>query len=93
MADCDRLSACPFFKGLRHLPRTADQLVVKYCKGDNTDCARLWVSSSGVVPPEDLFPNETDRALVILAKAGRPRPADAVPTNAPIISTIRTRRI
>jgi len=46
-------------------------LVTTYCQGDSSGCARLWVISNGVRPPDDLFPNERDRALVILSNAGK----------------------
>jgi hypothetical protein len=67
--ECERLSGCPFFKNLKHLPRTADQLVASYCYGDSTSCARLQVVSAGIRPPDDLFPNETNRAFNIIAKS------------------------
>jgi len=72
MARCERLDGCPFFKNLEHLPMTAEHLAAAYCNGDNTGCARLWVVANGILPPDDLFPNERDRALRILAEAGRP---------------------
>jgi hypothetical protein len=71
MAECERLEGCPFFKKIKDLPRTAAQLLTTYCHGDNRQCARLWVAASGVRPPDDLFPNEKDRALRILSKAGK----------------------
>ncbi len=72
MAQCERLNGCPFFKKIQCLPRTVEQLVATYCQGDNTGCARLWVVSAELRPPEDLFPNERDRALRILSDAGKP---------------------
>jgi len=71
MAECERLEKCAFFKKIKDLPKTAAQLAGTYCHGDNTHCARLWVLSSGVSPPDDLFPNENDRALVILSESGK----------------------
>lgn len=71
MADCERLDNCPFFKNLKHLPRTAEQLTVRYCRGDNSGCARLWVFSNGALPPDDLFPNEGERALRVLSQSGK----------------------
>jgi hypothetical protein len=77
MAECERLEECPFFAKIKHLPRTASQLLTTYCHGDNRQCARLWVVASGVRPPDDLFPNEKDRALRILSGSGKP-PASVV---------------
>ncbi len=66
MAECERLTGCPFFLSIKQLPKTAEQMVTSYCRGDNSNCARLWCISAGVRPPDDLFPNERDRALKIL---------------------------
>jgi hypothetical protein len=71
VADCFRLEQCRFFKNIAHLPKTAEQLATIHCRGDNSGCARHWVASAGIMPPDDLFPNERDRALLILAKAGK----------------------
>jgi len=68
VADCERLPSCPFFQKLAFLPRTAEALVQTYCRGDHKQCARYRVMSAGVFPPEDLFPNESERALRILQK-------------------------
>ncbi len=78
MATCERLADCPFFRKIKYLPKTADQLAITFCHGDNRGCARLWVISNGVRPPEDLFPNESDRALRILSQSGK-RPAMVLP--------------
>lgn len=69
MAHCERLEGCPFFRKIKDLPKTATQLATIYCYGESSGCARLWVVSSGVRPPDDLFPNEKDRALKILSKS------------------------
>ena len=71
MAQCKRLEGCPFFKKIKDLPKTAAQLAAAYCYGDSRGCARFWVAESGVRPPDDLFPNEADRALRILTKSGK----------------------
>jgi hypothetical protein len=72
LADCERLSTCPFFQRLSFLPRTAEGLVQIYCRGDHKSCARFKVMSAGVVPPLDLFPNESERALRILNRSEQP---------------------
>ena len=82
MADCERLEGCAFFVKIRSLPKTAEQLMTNYCRGDNSGCARLWCISSGVSPPDDLFPNERDRALIILQQAGK-SPAAILDPEAP----------
>lgn len=79
MAQCKRLEGCPFFKNMEHLPRTAQELANTYCHKDNRGCARLWVLSNGVRPPDDLFPNERNRALRILSESGR-IPTDVLAT-------------
>jgi hypothetical protein len=79
MADCELLAVCALFAKIKDLPKTAAQLATTYCYGDNRGCARLWVASSGVRPPDDLFPNEQDRALRILSKSGK-TPASVVHT-------------
>ncbi len=70
MAHCERLAECPFFMKIKDLPKTAAQLASNYCYADSSSCARLWVISNGVRPPDDLFPSEKDRALRILSKSG-----------------------
>jgi len=71
MAQCERLQGCPFFNKIEHLPKTAKQLATTYCHGDNRGCARLWAVSAGVRPPDDLFPNEGDRALILITQSGK----------------------
>lgn len=72
MEDCERLERCPFFRNIKCLPRTAEQLANSYCRGDNSGCARRWVLSAGERPPDDLFPNERDRALRIVSESKAP---------------------
>ncbi|HTW32920.1 MAG TPA: hypothetical protein VMD76_14660 [Candidatus Sulfotelmatobacter sp.] len=71
MAQCERLNGCLFFKKLQCLPKTAHQLLETYCLGDHNRCARFWVASAKLPPPEDLFPNEQDRAVRIISDAGK----------------------
>jgi len=63
MEDCERLERCPFFRNIKCLPRTAEQLANSYCRGDNSGCARRWVLSAGERPPDDLFPKRTRPGL------------------------------
>ena len=72
MADCERLSKCPFFNQiLSCLPTTAKQLIEKYCRSDKFSCARYQVASKGITPPPDLYPNEHDRLPGILREDRR----------------------
>ena len=50
-------------------PGTAEMIKKKYCKGDNSDCARFMVFEAlgRQKVPSDLFPSQTDRAREIIA--------------------------
>jgi len=67
MPKCERLEGCPFFKKLNHLPKLAQDLTASYCHQDNSACVRLFLSSKGVRPPDDLFPDDEKEALRILS--------------------------
>lgn len=72
MAECEKLKVCPFFRDeLAYMPRTADQMKLSYCLGDNRTCARYMVISKGVPPPTDLYPNQRDRVPQILVQLGK----------------------
>jgi hypothetical protein len=70
MSDCELLQTCIFFNDrMANMPSTAEIIKQQYCKGDNSNCARYMVFSSvgrDKVTP-DLFPNNTDRAMQIIA--------------------------
>lgn len=71
MADCECLQGCPFFNDkMGNMPVMADMMKKKYCKGENTKCARYMIfkalGKSKV--PADLFPNKQDEAKAIIAK-------------------------
>lgn len=72
MADCEKLEKCSFFKKFAHLPKTIAALVETYCRGDKLKCARYAVASKGSQPPDDLFPNEMERAEEIIADLEKP---------------------
>ncbi len=72
LAECERLATCPFFQRLSFLPKTAEGLVQIYCRGDHKSCARYKVMSAGILPPQNLFPNESERAARILKKSEQP---------------------
>ncbi len=70
MADCKLLSGCIFFNDkMASRPGTAEIFKKKYCKGDNSDCARFMVFEALGRPkvPADLFPNQADRAKQVIA--------------------------
>jgi hypothetical protein len=69
MADCDCLQGCIFFNDkMAEIPVTAERLKARYCKGDNTECARhmIAVAKGKSVVPTDLFPHDIERAKKIL---------------------------
>ena len=81
MAECELLKLCPFFRDeLTYLPQTAEQMKQTYCLGEKAQCARHMVVSGGIIPPRDLFPNQTDRVAKIL---GRPDPPSLLDDFAP----------
>ena len=69
MKDCECLPRCPFFNDkMANMPSVAKLIKDKYCKGDNTKCARHIVFialGSGKVPP-NLFPSQIERVEEIL---------------------------
>ena len=69
MSDCPKLPNCPFFNDrMENMPDMAASLKRRYCRGAYDACARYMVymrKGSGMVPV-DLFPNEADRALIII---------------------------
>ncbi len=70
MADCKLLAGCPFFNDqMQGLDAVKDMMKSRYCKGDNSECARYMVFEKLGRPkvPADLSPNQTDRAKQILS--------------------------
>jgi hypothetical protein len=67
MAECERLTKCPFFTGqMSTMPRVAELMKSNYCLGEKTLCARYQLASAGKQVPPDLLPNDTRRAREIL---------------------------
>ena len=70
MADCECLLRCIFFNDrMANMPSTAVLFKERYCKEDNSNCARYMVFKAlgkAKVPP-DLFPNMTERARQIIS--------------------------
>jgi hypothetical protein len=71
MTDCALLAKCIFFNDkMASMPTAADLLKKKFCLKDSSTCARFMVCTalSREYVPADLFPNNIDRARVIIAK-------------------------
>jgi len=67
MADCERLTTCPFFSGqMTDMPGVAHLMKEMYCLGDKKKCARYQVASAGISVPPDLLPNDAARARALL---------------------------
>jgi len=71
MANCELIEKCVFFNDkMGNMPGTAEMYKRKYCREDNSSCARhMVVKAIGreKVPP-DLFPNQVDVAKRLLSK-------------------------
>jgi hypothetical protein len=70
MANCELIEKFLFFNDkMGNKPATADMFKKKYCKEDNSYCARhMVVNAIGreKVPP-DLFPNQVDEAKRLIS--------------------------
>jgi hypothetical protein len=70
MADCECLVRCPFFNDkMAKMPGIAGMMKARYCKGDNSRCARYMVVKGlgREKVPADLYPNETERAEALVS--------------------------
>jgi hypothetical protein len=71
MADCELLQGCLFFNDkMANMPSTAEVIKLRYCRGDNAECARYMIFRAlgrGKVP-EGLFPNQVTEAVKIIEK-------------------------
>jgi uncharacterized membrane protein YkvA (DUF1232 family) len=74
MAECECVPKCPFFHDkMGTMPTMANMMKQRYCQGDNSTCAR-WVVRAALGPavvPQDLFPNQADRAEKIIRNGGQ----------------------
>jgi hypothetical protein len=71
MADCELLKTCIFFSDrMVGMPLTSDMVKSKYCKGNNSDCARhmVFMACGREKVPPDLFPGQIEKARDILAE-------------------------
>jgi len=69
MKDCECLAKCPFFNDkMTNMPSAAKLIKYKYCKGDNTECARyiVFLALGSEKVPANLFPNQIKRVEEIL---------------------------
>lgn len=70
MANCECLNDCVFFNdNMEDMPGMAGMYKEKFCKGDNTTCARYIVMKKlgkENIPP-DLFPNQKSRAQELIS--------------------------
>ena len=70
MAECELLAGCIFFNDkMANKPGTAELMKARFCKADHRTCARFMVFEKLGRPsvPPDLFPNQVDRAQLILS--------------------------
>jgi hypothetical protein len=71
MADCEFLEKCIFFNDkMAGIPSTSEIFKLRYCQGQNSDCARYLVRMAlgKERVPEGLFPNQVDDAREIIAR-------------------------
>lgn len=73
MGECEFIDKCPFFNGkLGGNLEDIEELKNKYCKTNNLNCARYMVANSigKENMPADLFPQEKERAYLVIAEKG-----------------------
>ena len=71
MANCVLLETCIFFTDrMNNMPLTADIIKKKYCRGDNSECARymIFLVLGREKVPLDLFPGQVERTHYILSE-------------------------
>jgi hypothetical protein len=70
MANCELIEKCLFFNDkMGDMPGTVEMFKKKYCKEDNSYCARYMVVKAlgrEKVPP-NLFPNQADQAKRLIS--------------------------
>jgi hypothetical protein len=73
MVNCPLLATCLFFNDkMAEMPATADLLKERYCRGDNSICARhmVFVKLGREKVPANLMPSDTKRAKDIISSPG-----------------------
>ena len=71
MHECPRLGECAFFlEKMGAMPLSTEMLKEEYCRNNYTICARyvVFLALGKDNIPQDLFPNEPNRAREILAR-------------------------
>ncbi len=67
VATCEKLQTCPFFSGqMKDMPAVSSLMKETYCLGDKMQCARYRVSTAHIAVPNDLLPNDVERARQLL---------------------------
>jgi hypothetical protein len=71
MTDCELINVCTFFKHqMSKAPDMVEYQKKKYCKGDNTLCARhkVYKTLGHEKFPKDLFPIQIGKANQLIKK-------------------------
>lgn len=72
MPDCECLKTCPYFNDtlMQEFDAVAEMRKQKYCRGDNSLCARYMVFKAlgRENVPKDLTPYQTQRAKELIDK-------------------------
>lgn len=67
---CELLEKCIFFNDkMANMPSTSEVIKIRYCREDNSECARYMVCKTlgREKVPGDLFPNDLAKARQIIA--------------------------
>lgn len=75
MAECVCLPKCPFFNDkMKDMPAMIEVYKDKYCRSDNSRCARFMVFKAlgREKVPLDLYPNQVEMAQKIIADNSAP---------------------
>ncbi len=70
MIECELLGSCIFFNDeMGDMPATAEMMKKRLCRSNKLECARYMVYQQLGRPkvPPDLYPNEVERAKLIIS--------------------------
>ncbi len=68
MSDCECVPCCPFFNDkMTKMPTIAGFFKKQLCRGDFTACARYMIFRAKKPMPDDLYPDQVERAKGLLA--------------------------
>jgi len=61
---------------MANMPATAELYKRRYCHGDNSQCARFMILKNlgKEKMPNDLFPNQLERAKLLIEQEGKEKP-------------------